>query len=57
MKRYFILSGIALACAANMCAGNVAVPMPQPTSNPSRSRICRAASGRRSQPNRSAPCR
>ena len=39
-----------------MIAGKSAVPMPQPTSMPASSRICRGASGRAAQPNRSAPC-
>ena len=46
----------ARASAWNISAGNVAVPMPQPTSIPAASRICRGASGRPAQPNRSAPC-
>ena len=45
----------ALASAAKIRAGKVAVPMPQPTRNPSASRMRRGSRGRLAQPNRSAP--
>ena len=50
------LRSTARASAWNISAGKVAVPMPQPTSRPASSRICRGASGRFDQPKRSAPC-